>query len=132
MVEGSCCFFFSSRRRHTRYWRDWSSDVCSSDLIALASLFGGILNSLGRFWVAAAAPILLNLCLIVALLLSSGATDMATARAQAVAVTVSGVLQLAWLVFAARRVGMAPRLRLPKLGRDVKALMRLILPAALG
>src|SRR3712207_8004365 len=28
------CVFFSSRRRHTRYWRDWSSDVCSSDLIA--------------------------------------------------------------------------------------------------
>src|SRR3712207_6709076 len=27
-----CYFFFSSRRRHTRYWRDWSSDVCSSDL----------------------------------------------------------------------------------------------------
>src|SRR3712207_7703145 len=27
-------FFFSSRRRHTRYWRDWSSDVCSSDLEA--------------------------------------------------------------------------------------------------
>src|SRR3712207_2427246 len=26
------CVFFSSRRRHTRYWRDWSSDVCSSDL----------------------------------------------------------------------------------------------------
>src|SRR5215203_381663 len=28
-------FFFSSRRRHTRYWRDWSSDVCSSDLPAV-------------------------------------------------------------------------------------------------
>src|SRR5438445_5729143 len=28
-------FFFSSRRRHTRYWRDWSSDVCSSDLVGL-------------------------------------------------------------------------------------------------
>src|SRR5437879_13237882 len=26
------CFFFSSRRRHTRYIGDWSSDVCSSDL----------------------------------------------------------------------------------------------------
>src|SRR6266513_5210757 len=26
------CFFFSSRRRHTRAKRDWSSDVCSSDL----------------------------------------------------------------------------------------------------
>src|SRR3712207_1364705 len=30
-------FFFSSRRRHTRYWRDWSSDVCSSDLILVAN-----------------------------------------------------------------------------------------------
>src|SRR3712207_7093026 len=28
--------FFSSRRRHTRYWRDWSSDVCSSDLLAVS------------------------------------------------------------------------------------------------
>src|SRR2546422_6959962 len=27
------CFFFSSRRRHTRCSRDWSSDVCSSDLM---------------------------------------------------------------------------------------------------
>src|SRR3712207_5939536 len=30
--------FFSSRRRHTRYWRDWSSDVCSSDLTFAADL----------------------------------------------------------------------------------------------
>src|SRR3712207_8318733 len=31
----NCVFcFFASRRRHTRYWRDWSSDVCSSDLPA--------------------------------------------------------------------------------------------------
>src|SRR3712207_1578695 len=37
-------WFFSSRRRHTRYWRDWSSDVCSSDL-ALASLVGGFAES---------------------------------------------------------------------------------------
>src|SRR3712207_9458253 len=32
-------FFFSSRRRHTRYWRDWSSDVCSSDLAFMAGKF---------------------------------------------------------------------------------------------
>src|SRR5206468_9817183 len=32
-----CAFFFSSRRRHTRSDRDWSSDVCSSDLAAPAS-----------------------------------------------------------------------------------------------
>src|SRR3712207_8299691 len=38
-------FFFSSRRRHTRYWRDWSSDVCSSDLpdggLAISNPQGG-------------------------------------------------------------------------------------------
>src|SRR5947209_15292483 len=37
----SFCFFFSSRRRHTRYWRDWSSDVCSSDLTANYVSLGG-------------------------------------------------------------------------------------------
>src|SRR5439155_18816652 len=31
-----CFFFFSSRRRHTRWPRDWSSDVCSSDLFEIA------------------------------------------------------------------------------------------------
>src|SRR5258707_13039885 len=31
-MSSTANFFFSSRRRHTRYWRDWSSDVCSSDL----------------------------------------------------------------------------------------------------
>src|SRR3712207_7699803 len=36
------CFFFSSRRRHTRYWRDWSSDVCSSDLDEVPSILRGI------------------------------------------------------------------------------------------
>src|SRR6266498_4825487 len=30
-------FFFSSRRRHTRCGRDWSSDVCSSDLVPLTT-----------------------------------------------------------------------------------------------
>src|SRR2546429_5578519 len=32
---GAAVFFFSSRRRHTRCSRDWSSDVCSSDLVDL-------------------------------------------------------------------------------------------------
>src|SRR5690606_40246947 len=31
-VRACVLFFFSSRRRHTRFSRDWSSDVCSSDL----------------------------------------------------------------------------------------------------
>src|SRR5256885_9706122 len=35
------CFFFSSRRRHTRLQGDWSSDVCSSDLFEIHLLPGG-------------------------------------------------------------------------------------------
>src|SRR5690554_5727847 len=42
--KGSCVssqlFFFSSRRRHTRCGRDWSSDVCSSDLLTFYLSFG--------------------------------------------------------------------------------------------
>src|SRR6202040_3526883 len=34
-------FFFSSRRRHTRWTGDWSSDVCSSDLVAVSFNGGG-------------------------------------------------------------------------------------------
>src|SRR6266511_164286 len=40
-------FFFSSRRRHTRFSRDWSSDVCSSDL-ELAELVSPSLFAEGR------------------------------------------------------------------------------------
>src|SRR5690625_6868592 len=57
----SFAFFFSSRRRHTRWPRDWSSDVCSSDLdddssTALGLLMPGLERALeGREPVASAA-----------------------------------------------------------------------------
>src|SRR2546426_5171039 len=41
-------FFFSSRRRHTRLQGDWSSDVCSSDLIPPGTLYLLILKTLAR------------------------------------------------------------------------------------
>src|SRR5689334_24764776 len=34
------CFFFSSRRRHTRWYCDWSSDVCSSELSLILRAYG--------------------------------------------------------------------------------------------
>src|SRR3712207_1838105 len=45
-----CVFFFSSRRRHTRYWRDWSSDVCSSDLAdtAIGELIAEAMDKVGK------------------------------------------------------------------------------------
>src|SRR5437870_11913735 len=53
-------FFFSSRRRHTRWPRDWSSDVCSSDLALVAAarpdlVVGGPAFLAGRYGVACGA-----------------------------------------------------------------------------
>src|SRR3989442_15939422 len=42
-------FFFSSRRRHTRCGRDWSSDVCSSDLVAMWVLQEDMNRSFGGY-----------------------------------------------------------------------------------
>src|SRR5437870_13290443 len=47
MLANVFIFFFSSRRRHTRWPRDWSSDVCSSDLCdaqATRGIFRGLLE----------------------------------------------------------------------------------------
>jgi putative peptidoglycan lipid II flippase len=101
-------------------------------LISIVSLLGGILNSLHRFWVNAAAPILLNLTLIAALLLFHSHEPLFTARNQAIAVTVSGALQLAWLWWACRRAGIMLRIKRPKVNPDVKRLLSLIWPAAAG
>src|SRR5204863_5131221 len=43
-----CYFFFSSRRRHTRSLRDWSSDVCSSDLKKTGAFALGFSADLAR------------------------------------------------------------------------------------
>jgi putative peptidoglycan lipid II flippase len=100
-------------------------------LISLASLLGGILNSLDKFWVNAAAPILLNIAMVSALLFFHG-TPEETARAQAIAVPVGGLLQLAWLWIACRAAGVSLRPRRPRLDPEIRRLMKLILPAAAG
>jgi putative peptidoglycan lipid II flippase len=101
-------------------------------LISLASLLGGILNSLDKYWVNAAAPILLNISMVTALWFFHGPDAYATARVQAISVTVGGALQLGWLMLACRRSGVNLRLRRPRIDEDVRALMKLILPAATG
>ncbi|AUW59799.1 murein biosynthesis integral membrane protein MurJ [Sphingobium sp. SCG-1] len=101
-------------------------------LISLVSLLGGILNSLDRFWVNAAAPVLLNVCMIGAVLFFRGATPIETAYTQAVAVTLSGLAQLLWLMWSCRRAGVVLKLSAPKLSPQVKRMLKLIGPAALG
>ncbi len=101
-------------------------------LISLVSLLGGILNSLNRFWVNAAAPVLLNIAMIVAILMFPGNSAAETAETQAIAVTVAGALQLLWLIWSCRRAGVVLRLGMPKLSPDVRRLLWLIGPAAIG
>jgi putative peptidoglycan lipid II flippase len=101
-------------------------------LISLVSLLGGILNSLGRFWVNAAAPVLLNICMIVALVFFHGDSQLATAETQAIAVTISGAMQLLWLIWSCRRAGVTLSMSLPRLTPDVKNMLLLIGPAAIG
>ncbi|MBY8828124.1 murein biosynthesis integral membrane protein MurJ [Hephaestia mangrovi] len=101
-------------------------------LISLVSLMGGIMNSLNRFWVNAAAPIMLNICMIAALVFFRSDSTIETARNQAIAVTVSGVAQLLWLILAARAAGVRLKLKRPTLDPQVKKLLQMIWPAAIG
>lgn len=101
-------------------------------LISLVSLLGGILNSINRFWVNAAAPVLLNVCLISGLLFFRGATKLETAHTQAIAVTVSGLAQLLWLMWSCQRAGVSLKLSVPRLTPEVKTMLLLILPSAVG
>ncbi|MCM8729957.1 murein biosynthesis integral membrane protein MurJ [Hephaestia sp. GCM10023244] len=101
-------------------------------LISLASLLGGILNSIDKFWANAAAPILLNIAMIVALLFFHGDNPYQTALAQAVSVSVGGVFQLGWLMLVCRAAGVSLKLRRPRLTPEIRQLMTLIIPAAAG
>lgn len=100
--------------------------------ISLTSLLGGILNSMHRFWVNAAAPILLNVTLIAALLLYHNHDPLITARNQSLAVSLSGLFQFLWLAWACSRAGVSLKLRRPRLTPEVKRLLSLIWPAAAG
>jgi len=103
-------------------------------LISLVSLLSGVLNSMSKFAAAAAAPILLNICLIAGVVLfgSTRGDDVETARALAVAVAVAGVAQFVWLLVAVKRAGLSLRLRRPRLSPKVKQLGKIIVPATFG
>ena len=99
--------------------------------ISLVSLMAGILNSFGRFAAAAATPILLNLCLIGAVLVLA---PIAATPGHALAwgVAGAGMVQFLWLFWHCARAGIRLHLPRPRLSEDVRELMRRILPVALG
>ncbi len=109
------------------------SQITMPYLVAMsaATLFSGVLNARGRFFVAAAAPILLNLSLLVAVIPYRNNPEEA-ALAAAIAVSVSGLLQALWVWIGARRAGMGGAFALPRLTDGVKRLAVLAVPGAIA
>jgi len=99
--------------------------------MSLTALQGGILNSLHQYMHAAAAPILLNVVMILALLFVEPFTGM-PAHVLAWAMTVAGVAQFLWMVIACHRAGMILRFPRPRLTPDVKKLLKLMVPGIIG
>ncbi len=96
--------------------------------ISLVALLSGVLNSLMRFAIAAFAPALLNVALIVALLVAP--TDkVEVVRYMAIAVLVGGVFQFALCWAAVRQAGVKLHFGRPRLTPAVRELVVLILPA---
>ncbi len=104
--------------------------------ISLVALLSGVLNSLTRFAVAAFAPALLNIVLIVALLVGPGGDSpeelAASVRYMAIAVLVGGIAQFAMCWAAVRRAGIRLHFGRPRLTPAVKELVILILPATVA
>ncbi|MBT4770323.1 MAG: murein biosynthesis integral membrane protein MurJ [Rhodospirillaceae bacterium] len=99
--------------------------------ISLVSLQGGVLNTLDRFAAMAATPILLNLCMITALI-SFSATTETPGHALAWSIAVAGVVQFVWLSAALKREGVRLHFGRPALSPEIKRLLKLFLPVALG
>lgn len=99
-------------------------------LVTLVTLYGGILNALHRFAAAAAAPIFLNLSLIVALALA--AFFPTAGHAAAWGVLIAGCLEVVLVAGAAGRAGAFAVLRWPKLDLDIRQFFRALAPATVG
>src|SRR5215216_272771 len=99
--------------------------------ISLASLYGGVLNSIDRFAHVAATPILLNLALIGAVL---GLTPLLpnAGFAASIGVAIGGLLQWLWLLIACVRDDVGMKLVRPRWTARVARLVTLATPVAIG
>lgn len=106
-------------------------------LISLVAMLSGLLNARSRFGPGAAAPVLLNICLITAIILGdhwrgTSGDDVIVVEVLAAAVSISGLAQLAYLAWATKRAGVRLKVSWPRFTPEVKRLGMLILPATFG
>jgi putative peptidoglycan lipid II flippase len=99
--------------------------------ISLAALLSGVLNAMGRFAAAAAAPVCLNIILSGAMLFANSA-GLDVSRALVWAIPFAGIVQLILVWWAADRAGMRLVPRMPKFTPELKRLTIIAVPAALA
>jgi putative peptidoglycan lipid II flippase len=99
--------------------------------ISLVSLLGGVLNSLNKFAAAAAAPIFLNLTLILAPLLLDKYTAT-PAHSLSWSVAIAGVVQFIWLYYNCVREGIWIKPRSPTMPPEVKKALKLMVPGIIA
>ena len=99
--------------------------------ISLAALLSGVLNAAGRFMAAAAAPVLLNVLFISAMILATKA-GWPVGDALAWTVPVAGLAQLTLVWLAAKRAGFNLKPRRPRMTPELKRLALIAAPAAMA
>jgi putative peptidoglycan lipid II flippase len=99
-------------------------------LVSLVTLYGGILNALDRFAAAAAAPILLNLSMMMTLTLA--AFFPTAGHAAAWGVLLAGILEYALVAGDTARQGVLPRFAWPRLDEEVMVFLKRFGPATIG
>lgn len=103
--------------------------------MSLVALLSGVLNSMHRYWAAAAAPILLNIVLISAISIAIAlgyANRPEAGMILAAGVFLAGFAQLAMLWIAVRKAGFVLTLRRPRITPGVKRLVQLGIPGLLA
>ena len=99
-------------------------------LMTMVTLFSGMLNAIDRFAAAAAAPILLNLCMIAALALA--AFFPTAGHAAAWGVLIAGILEFLLVAADTMRAGIMVRFRMPRWDEDVRRFFSALGPAIVG
>lgn len=99
--------------------------------IAMAAMLSGVLNTLHRFAAATAAPIILNVFTIFALIVLESCT-LKMGYGLSCAVFLAGVAQLVWVIFATHRAGIPLYFVKPTLTPEIKELFKKMIPGILG
>ncbi len=98
--------------------------------MAISSLFAGVLNTAGKFALSAAAPTILNITILIAVIFTHDPKQAAINGA--IAISIAGILQAAMLYYGCYKLGVKIGFRMPRLTPDVKRVIAVMGPAVIA